>query len=252
MSTDLPCLAPPPVVLIAAADAVPALRAQPGFQHDISVFADVDALQALDTIVRRRPLLVVLDREFVGTPRGAELIARVRADRDLSHAQIRVLTDVRAYADLVAQRLKAGLPSATAVAGELLPADFDGTRRARRVRIQAEVEAHVDGILGTLVDLSLTGAQVVGLKAVRPSQHVKVSIKDKLGLVRCFADVVWATFEPTSDTRARGYRAGLAFTDAVPDLVEAFCARHRRPSNRHIRPASDPRPTREISHGSKT
>ncbi len=229
MSTDVPSLAPPPVVLIAAADAVPALRAQPGFQQDILVFADVDALQAMDAIVRRQPLLVVLDRQFVGTPRGAELIARVRADPDLSHARIRVLADVRAYADLVAGRLKAGLPPATALPGELLPAEFDGTRRARRVRIQAEVEARVDDMLGTLVDLSPTGAQVVGLKAVRPFQHVKVSIRDKLGLVRCRADVVWVTFEPTSDTRARGYRAGLAFTNAVPDLVEAFCTRHRQP-----------------------
>ena len=229
MPTDLPSLAPPSVVLIVAADAVPALRAQPGFEHDILVFADVDALQAQDAIVRRRPLLVVLDREFVGTPRGVELIARVRADPDLSHAQIRVLADVLAYADLIARRLKAGLPPATAVPGELLPAEFDGTRRARRVRILTEVEAQVDGMLGTLVDLSPTGAQVVGLKAVRPFQHVKVSIRDKHGLVRCRADVAWVTFEPTSDTHARGYRAGLAFTDAVPDLVEAFCARHRQP-----------------------
>ena len=228
MSTDLPSLAPPPVVLIVAPDAVPGLRAQPGFEHDILVFADVDALQAVDEIVRCRPLLVVLDREFVGTPRGAELIARVRADPDLSPARIRVLADVQAYADLVARRLKAGLPPATALPGELLPAEYDGTRGARRVRIQAEVETRVDGMPGTLVDLSPTGAQVVGLKAVRPFQRVKVSINDKLGLVRCRADVAWVTFELTSD-RARGYRAGLAFTDAVPDLVEAFCARHRPP-----------------------
>ena len=217
-----------PVVSIVAANAVQALRAQPGFEHDILAFADVDALQALDTIVRRRPRLVVLGREFVGTPRGAELIARLRTDPDLSHAQIRVLTDVRAYADLVAQRLKAGQPPATAEPGELLPADFDGTRRSRRVRIQAKVEAQVDGMLGTLVDLSPTGAQVVGLKAVRPFQQVKVSIRDKFGLVRCLTNVAWVTFEPTSH-RARGYRAGLAFTDAVPDLVEALCARHRQP-----------------------
>ena len=229
MSTDVPSLTPPPVVMIVAADAAPALRAQPGFKHDILVFADVDALQAQDAIVRRRPLLVVLDRAFVGAPRGAELIARVRTDPDLSHAQIRVLADVGAYADLVARRLKAGLPPATALPGELLPAEFDGTRRARRVRIQTEVEAQVDDMLGTLVDLSPTGAQVVGLNAVRPFQRVKVSIRDKHGLVRCRADVAWVTFDPTSDTRARGYRAGLAFTDAVPNLVEAFCARHREP-----------------------
>ena len=168
-------------------------------------------------------------REFVGTLRGAELVARVRADPDLSHAQIRILTDVRAYADLVARRLKAGLPAATAVPGELLAEEFDGTRRARRVRIQTEAEAQVDGMLGTLVDLSPTGAQVIGLKVVRPFQHVKVSIRDTFGLVRCLADVVWVTFNPTSGTSARGYRAGLAFTDPVPDLVEAFCARHRQP-----------------------
>lgn len=84
-------------------------------------------------------------------------------------------------------------------------------------------------MLGALVDLSPTGAQVVGLKAVRPFQHVKVSIRDRLWLVRCLADVVWVTFHPTSDTSVRGYRTGLAFTDPVPDLVEAFCARHRQP-----------------------
>ena len=124
MSTEVPSLTPPPVVMIVAADAAPALRAQPGFKHDVLVFADVDALQAQDAIVRRRPLLVVLDLAFVGAPRGAELIARVRADPDLSHAQIRVLADVGAYADLVARRLKAGLPPATALPGELLPAEL--------------------------------------------------------------------------------------------------------------------------------
>ena len=228
MSTDA-SLAPPPVVLIVAADAVPALRAQPGFEHDILAFADVDALQALDAIVRRRPLLVVLGREFVGTLRGAELIARVRADPDLSHAQVRVLTDVRAYADLVARRLKAGLPAATAVPGELLAEEFDGTRRARRVRIQAEVEAQVDGMLGTLVDLSPTGAQVIGLKVVRPSNTS-----------RCRSEILSGSFgvSRTSSGSRLTRRAApvhedtgrsLAFTDPVPDLMEAFCARHRQP-----------------------
>ncbi len=87
-----------PVVLITAADAVPWVQAQPGFEHDILVFAEADVFHALAAIVRHRPHVVALAREFVNTLCGAALINHIRTDPSLSHAQIRVLTDVSAYA----------------------------------------------------------------------------------------------------------------------------------------------------------
>ena len=184
---------------------------------------------------------MVLGREFVGTLRGAELVARVRADPELSHAQIRVLTDVRAYADLVARRLKAGLPAATAVPGELLAEEFDGTRRARRVRIQAEVEAQVDGMLGTLVDLSPTGAQVIGLKVVRPFQTRQgvdsEILSGSFGVSRTSSGSrLTRRAAPVHEDTGRASRSPIRFRISWKPSARAIDS----PSNRNSRPASGP------------
>ena len=171
---------------------------------------------------------VVLDREFLDSARVAALISRIRTDPLLSHTQIRVLATVNEYIHLVLRRAQAGLPPATAVPGELLPPDYNGTRRTRRFPMRAGVEVGIDGDPATLVDLSRDGAQVLVEKSVRPNQRLRLSMTDEHGLLRCYGSIIWAAFERSGQPATEHYRAGIAFSDANPELVEAFSSRHRQ------------------------
>ena len=93
-----------PVVVIASATAVTTLKVLPGVGRQIMVFADTDALRAIEAIAMHKPNLIVLQREFLDTSRGAALISRVKPNPDLSHAQIRTLFDTAEYEHLVSRR----------------------------------------------------------------------------------------------------------------------------------------------------
>jgi len=52
---------------------------------------------------------------------------------------------------------------------------------------------------------------------LRPQQRVRVVLPPERGSVRTAAVVAWSTFEIGSTPH---YRAGLAFTSAIPGLVD--------------------------------
>ncbi len=220
-------MAEPPVVVIASAPAVTTLTELPGVGRQIMVFADTDSLQAVEAIATHKPNLIVLQREFLDTPRCAALVSRVKTDPDLSHAQIRVLSEVAEYEHLVSRRSQAGLDPATAVPGEPLPPDYDGRRLARRFKVRPGLEMRLDGYPTTLVDLSRSGAQVLVPKPLRFNQAVRISIADEQGAFRLLATVVWASFERSADTGRQWYRAGIAFVDPDAQLLGELCVRHR-------------------------
>ena len=216
------------VVLIVAEDEAQAVKSEPGFEMDIHVFADTDAIKALQLITRDRPRLVVLGRAFTDSKRGAALVNAISTDPALADTQIRVLGQAAYYLHLVSQRAEAGLAPGTAVPGEPLPADYLGTRQARRFRMDAAVEVRLAETLTTLVELSRTGAHVVGPIALRPHQRIGLSLVDSEQDLRLTASVAWVFFEPTRGDRAPHYRAGLKFIDADPESIEAFSVRHRQ------------------------
>jgi hypothetical protein len=88
------------------------------------------------------------------------------------------------------------------------------------------VEMLVDGNQAVLIDLSALGAQVVSPTVLKPNQRVRIALADDRGTVRFNAAVAWASFEipPSSGPR---YRAGIEFLDADPDVVDAYCSRHK-------------------------
>ena len=220
-------MADPPVVVIASDTAVTTLKGLPGVGRQIMVFADTDVLRAVEAIEEHKPNLIVLQREFLDTPRGAALIWRVKTNPDLSHAQIRVLSEVAEYEHLLSRRSQAGLDPATAVPGEPLPADYDGVRLTRRFKVRPGLEMRLDGYPTTLVDLSRSGAQVLVAKPLRFNQAVRISIADEEGAFRFGATVVWASFERSADTGQQRYRAGIVFVDPDAQLLEELCVRHR-------------------------
>ena len=216
-----------PVILIAEAEEIPRLKRQTGFGKDLLVFSDSETLRAHEVITEHRPDLVVLSELFAGTRRGAELIGRIQTDANLTHCQIRVLSDAGDYLLLVAERVTAGSWSTLEEPGEPLPPQYNGTRSAKRVRIGEGLQVRVDGNPVTLVDLSSSGAQVCVTAILRPYQRVRLVVVDGPSMFRFAARVVWVSFEPRKAKGPPQYRAGLGFVDADPDTVEALCVRYR-------------------------
>ena len=204
-------------VIIAAAERLPQVKHRAGaLDGEALDFTDADALNALAMIIRRRPQLVVLERGFAATPRGAALINRVRADPKLAHAEIKVVAH-----DSDSSRV---VPRSASRPSQAL--DQRGTRRAPRFRMAANTAATVDGKTAVVIDLSTIGAQIMSPAGLRPAQTVAITLLDRDGSVPLNGRVAWTSYEIPSTSGPR-YRAGVEFTDAVAADVDAFCDRHR-------------------------
>ena len=105
------------------------------------------------------------------------------------------------------------------------PAD-QPVRRASRQAFRHEVAIQIDGSEGVLVDLSVTGAQLLSTTALKPNRVVKLLLPLEQGGVPCKGKIVWARLEPPSRGAAFKYRAGVFFTAVDERAVEAFIARH--------------------------
>ena len=212
-------------VLIAATELQPLLTPRLWEEGlECLTFTEAEALPALQAITSRRPGLVVLERSFAATPRGRALINRIKADSSLAHVTIRE----QAVDDEGTSEPADAPPTPT----ETLPTppaelDFSGTRRAPRYAIAGSMEILVDGKPGSLVNLSLVGAQLVTNASLKPHQRVRVSLSDTEGTLRCVATVVWASFEMPKDSGPR-YRVGLDFINSNPAALESYIGRHRR------------------------
>jgi len=203
---------------VAASELLPELKARAsngGGGGELLAFTDADALTALQTIMKRRPQVIALERMFAVTPRGAALINRIKADPTLRQAEIRVMAHNSDYTRVV--------PRAAPPAASL---DQRGTRRAPRFKVAEGTVVTLDGKSGTIIDLSTVGAQVVSPAGLKPNQRVAIGLVDKVGQVKFTATVAWTSFEMSGSGVPR-YRAGINFDDADPAAVDAFCGRHK-------------------------
>jgi hypothetical protein len=233
-------------LVIAAQNLMPALRDHVKVDGDVLTFADTEPIQALQTIMEQRPGLVVLERLFAATPRGAALINRIKSDPELAHAEVRVMSHTGDYTRQVVKPSKvavapAGQPAATAtataaqtsgapVAMEDAPKalDWQGTRRAPRFRVRAGVELHLDGNPAAVIDLSTVGAQVISPTVLRPNQKVRITIPVDDLMMRFRGAIAWAKFElPKAPVKAAQYRAGVEFTDADAKAIDSFTNRNK-------------------------
>jgi hypothetical protein len=236
----------PSAVVIAASNLMPALCGRLSGEGELLTFADTEPIQALQTILERRPRLIVLERLFAATPRGAALINRIKSDPQLGHAEVRVMSHTGDYSRQVAKgtgEAAVGAAPAAAIAADGAfaqaggapvvtqdpprPLDWHGTRRAPRFRVRQGVEIQLDGNPATVVDLSTCGAQVLSATILRPNQKVRVSIPNDDFVMRFRGAVAWAKFELPKPTAAPRYRAGVEFTDADASAVSAFCNKNK-------------------------
>lgn len=233
-------------VVIAASNLMPTLRERLPAEGEALAFADTEPIQALQAILAHKPSLIVLERLFAATPRGAALINRIKNDPQLSHAEVRVMSHSGDYTRVVKQAAveapaaapaslsasrDAAAPAAstTAVATEEVrrQLDWHGTRRAPRYRIRQGVEIQLDGNPAQVVDLSVIGAQVVSATILRPNQRVRISVPTDEFVMRFRGAIAWAKFELPKPTEPPRYRAGIEFTDADAAAMEDYCNRHK-------------------------
>jgi CheY-like chemotaxis protein len=226
-----------PAVVIAANNLMPALRERLAAEGELLTFADTEPIQALQTILEERPALIVLERLFAATPRGAALINRIKTDPQLGHAEVRVMSHTGDYSRQVSKPSRAQAPAQVGAGPGVdlpepppMPApaprlDWQGTRRAERFRVRPGVEIQLDGNPAGVVDLSIVGVQVLSPTILRPNQKVRVSIPNDDFVMRFRGSVAWAKFElPKAEDPPR-YRAGVDFTDADSDALDDYCSK---------------------------
>jgi CheY-like chemotaxis protein len=232
------------VVVIGAANLRPGLRERLADQGQLLTFADTEPIPALQAILERRPQLIVLERLFAVTSRGAALMNRIKSDPEIGRAELRVVSHTSDGGDayrpgsetpgapevppMLLEQDFAAVPLATTAAPDLPnQIDWHGTRRAGRYPLQSGVEIHVDGNPVVIVDMSAVGAQVISATILRPNQRVRISVPTDDFVMRFRATVAWAKFELPTPPQPPRYRAGLEFVDADRAAMESYCVRHK-------------------------
>jgi hypothetical protein len=228
-----------PAVVVAATNLMPGLRDRLTEEGDLLAFADTEPIQALQAILAHKPRLIVLERLFAATPRGAALINRIKTDVQLAHAEVRVMSHTGDYSRIVKQAsveapAAAGMGREAPVISEPIVSeeaprqlDWHGTRRAPRYRIRKGVEIQLDGNGAFVVDLSVIGAQVLSSTILRPNQRVRISVPTDEFVMRFRGAIAWAKFELPKPTEPPRYRAGVEFLDADGAAMEEYCNRHK-------------------------
>ena len=218
--------APAAIVIVNAVHAV-TLRKRLRTDAGIAVFSATESLQALEAILSRPPRIVALDSTFAATSRGATMVTRLKTEPGLSGVELRVLIEDEAKIPLILSQPMTSPEKALLQASR--PLDRAGTRQAVRFPIDRRAVI-VNGEHGHLVDLSVTGAQVLVPMRLSPSQSVRrIVLFDESTEIRCQGTVAWSVAVPSG--AAVQYRAGVQFINPDSTLISAFCIQYRRPSD---------------------
>lgn len=202
-------------IVIAGAQHVAALRKRLASDPGVAVFCETDALTALQIIAEHPPKILALDPAFVATARGALVVSGLRDDAGVD---VRVLVEDEGKLPVLLTKPNLTLHAASE------PIDHCGTRATQRFQMKKHIEVKIDGESSQLVNLSLTGAQVVMPARLQPKQNVRLTLVDGLTEARFRAMVAWSALE-LGHTVAR-YRAGIIFIDPDTSIIQAFCLRH--------------------------
>jgi hypothetical protein len=233
---------PAAALIIASENLMPGLRdrlALDGVDGDLITFNDTEPIQALQAILESRPPLIVLERLFAATPRGAALINRIKNDPHLGACEVRVMSHTGDYVRQVVRPSEtpamaaaaAATPAAASPRAAAAPApaeaprnlDWHGTRRAPRHRVRTGIEMQLDGNPASVIDLSTVGAQVISPTVLRPNQKVRISLPGEEFVMRFRGAVAWAKFELSQTPQ---YRAGIEFTDSDAAALDSFCKKN--------------------------
>jgi CHASE2 domain-containing sensor protein len=215
-------MAEPKLILIAAPELIPALRERVGDDDNVQTFADSETVRALEAISAQRPPVIALERLFAASPRGAALIARIKADHKLDASEIRILSHDTSYQRVSPRRRE--LPPPTVREKRTKTLDR-GTRRAPRFRMREDAPAAIDDQPARLVDLSVVGVQLIGQEELRPKQQVSVRLGAGSPAIATAGTVVWARLELSR--KGPTYRAGVDFIDPDRAAIGAYLKTHQ-------------------------
>jgi hypothetical protein len=81
----------------------------------------------------------------------------------------------------------------------------------------------VNGERCSLIDLSVTGAQVLLPIRVRPDEPIRIVLSDEAGETRFPGTVVWSLAVPTGGTIQ--YRAGVKLAKPDTKWIDNYCVR---------------------------
>jgi hypothetical protein len=208
--------APPQMAFVIAGSAhAAALRRRLERDPTVTVFSESESLEALRLILEHPPKMLALDSAVVKTARGALIVARLKEHKGVD---VRVLCEDEAHLPVLLTHQDIALQAASQ------PLDGCGTRGAKRFPMRAGMEVVVDGERSRLVNLSVTGAQLVMPARVQPRQSVLLTLMDDKAEKRFRALVAWSTVELARSMV--NYRAGVSFVDPDQTAIEAFCLRN--------------------------
>ena len=209
-------------VFVASAEVLAAWSERSIVSSEVVALDEASPQRIIDVIRRRRPAVVVLERRFLSTSRGAALVHRLRNDDDLPPVEIRVLPTEHAVTLTTTHSPLVTSPAAVVALAQPM---MGPVRRAERLTLPQGVHVQIDGRPAGLVDLSTLGAQIVSTRSLKPNQRVRLQFADESGrVVRVVAGIAWSAFELPPGGAPR-YRAGVEFRDGDPDAIEAFYER---------------------------
>ena len=201
--------------VIAGSAHAAALRRRLEHDQSIAVFSESEALDALKLILENPPKVLALDSAVVRTARGAIIVARLKEHKGVD---VRVLCEDEGNLPVLLSRQDVALQAASQ------PLEGCGTRGAKRFAMKADMEVVVDGERSRLINLSVTGAQLVLPGRVQPRQSILLALVDDKVEKRFRALVAWSTVELAQSMVK--YRAGVSFVDPDEKVIEAFCSRN--------------------------
>jgi hypothetical protein len=206
------------IVILSAPEHLPAVRKRLSHDDSVAVFADTDSLKALEAIQHGRPQIVALNPTFAKTARGAALVAELKADSRLHGIGLRVLIEDEDKAPLLLSDTATSAEKALLATSR--PLDHAGTRAAVRY-VMGRRDIVVNGEPSSLIDLSVTGAQVVVSKRVRPEEPVRIVLSHEGSDARFPGTIVWSVAVPISGSIH--YRAGVKLAKPDTQWLERYC-----------------------------
>jgi CheY-like chemotaxis protein len=212
----------PLTVVGSLSDAIAAInQALPDLVLVSPLMSSDDERQLVDRLrdLHEQPAPQILVTPSLAAPDDAALSKRSFFSRRRRRA-LPLPCDPQAFAD----DLSAYLPDTPPLARRVVRMPIRRAAAERREAVRFErvdlARVLVDGAAVDVVDVSLTGAQVLGIRVLRPGASVHVLLARRSDAICCNADVVWGGIDIVGSAQELSYRAGIRFSSPDRDALE--------------------------------